>query len=310
MSRIERALHRSREAHAGSAENIGVTPEGTPEAELFVGPWDIGTETAGHASPTSAVAAPVTLVAAEPASTGNGAIALRQPASTRFHENIAEKVVGAEGLEAAALEQYRRLAGKLHQAQLDRRLNSVMVVSAVPGEGKTLTSTNLALTLSRSYKRRVLLIDADLRRPSIHDAFGLAVAPGLQEAIQNPVPGLLASAFEVAPGLAVLPAGRPTNDPLGALTSDKLKAIFAEARRTFDWVVVDTAPMAALSDAPALKDLVDGALLVISAGQTHFDLVERAVKTFGRDHFLGVVLNGVEAQEIDSAYGYSGYYAR
>ena len=69
----------------------------------------------------------------------------------------------------ASREQYRRLAATLHHAQAEHGLKVVMVASAVPGEGKTLTATNLALTLSESYQRRVLLIDADLRRPSLHD---------------------------------------------------------------------------------------------------------------------------------------------
>ena len=80
-----------------------------------------------------------------------------------------------------SVEQYRRLAGAVHGLQVDRGLKTLMVTSAVPNEGKTLTVTNLALTLSESYKRRVLLIDADLRRPSVHDLFRIPNTTGLAE---------------------------------------------------------------------------------------------------------------------------------
>ena len=305
MSRIENALNRSRAAQEPPA-GIGAVPKGTPEAELFVGPWEVGTESAAQ---PPAVPAGAPAEAAPASSTGR--IVVTRPSGLHHHENIEEKLVASGNPTAAAIEQYRRLAAKLHQAQVDRQLNSLMVVSAVSGEGKTLTSINLALTLSSSYKRRVLLVDADFRRPSLHEAFGLGITAGLQEAVLNPPEsGEMAFAFEVAPGVALLPAGKPTNDPLGALTAERMSTILAEAKRSFDWVIVDTAPLAALSDAHVLKDLVDGAVLVISAGHTHFELVERAVQTLGTDHILGVVLNGVQDQEIDAAYGYAGYYPR
>lgn len=312
MSRIERALNRAR-ASQEEAPGVGVVPEGTPEAELFVGPWEVSQEAAGPAPDRpGATAGDMVASAAGSASvaTQAGTLTLTPaPASARFRDDTIEKLVASNGPEAAAIEQYRRLAAKLHQAQMDRQLSAVMIVSAVPGEGKTLTSLNLALTLSRSYKRRVLLIDADLRRPSLHEVCGLEVERGLQEAVLTPSEsGELANAIELMPGLALLPAGRPTNDPMAVLTSPRMRAIIEAARRSFDWVLVDTAPMAALSDATVLKDVVDGALLVIAAGRTPFDVVDRAVTTLGHDHVLGVVLNGVEDREIAAAYGYSGYY--
>lgn len=317
MSRIESALNRAR-AEQEMAPGVGVVPEGTPEAELFVGPWEVDVEQIGTA-PAKQLPPPVETLAvgakeglpAAPQEPSTVLALSPAPRSWHFREDTVEKLVNAQGLEAAALEQYRRLAAKLHQAQLDRQMKTVMVVSAVPSEGKSLTSLNLALTLSRSYKRRVLLIDADLRRPSLHEMCGLQIERGLQEAVLSPAAdGELASAYQLTENLALLPAGRPTNDPLGVLTSPRMHAILAEARRTFDWVIVDTAPMAALSDATMLKGVVDGALLVVSAGKTPYELVDRAVQALGRDHILGVVLNGVESQEIDAAYGYANYYGR
>jgi protein-tyrosine kinase len=307
MSRIENALNRAR-ASQEDAPGIGVVPEGTPEAELFVGPWEVSVE------PTmSQKVEPETLpVQAAPRPTPVAArFEVTVAPSVSFREDAVEKLVAGTGPEPAAVEQYRRLAAKLHQAQLDRDLKAIMVVSAVQGEGKTLTSLNLGLTLTRSYNKRVLLIDADLRRPSLHEVLGLRVERGLQESVRSPMPsGPLATVYDVAPGLAVLPAGRPTNDPMGVLTSPRLRAIVEEARRGFDWVIVDTAPIAALPDAQVLKDIVDGALLVVSAGKTPFDLVDRSIQALGRDNILGVVLNGVSDQDISSAYGYTSYYTK
>src|SRR6185312_6713315 len=83
------------------------------------------------------------------------------------------KLIGTEGFSGAALEQYRKLAATLHHAQEDRGLKVVMTTSALPGEGKSLTAINLAMTLSESYRKRVLLVDADLRRPTVQRVFGL-----------------------------------------------------------------------------------------------------------------------------------------
>jgi capsular exopolysaccharide synthesis family protein len=305
MSRIESALNRARALQAGNPD-IGVVPDGTPEAELFVGPWDVNAE-----PPVPVADGTLAPAGADGLAPPSGSLRVASAGSTHFRDDVVEKLVAsASGPAAAAVEQYRRLAAKLHQAQIDRHMNAVMVVSAVPSEGKTLTSVNLALTLSRSYKKRVLLIDADLRRPSLHEVCGLHVERGLQECVLEPADGELATAFEVAPGLALLPAGRPTNDPMSVLTSPRMRAILDEARRTFDWVIVDTAPMAALSDAQVLKDAVDGALLVVSAGNTPFELVDRAVQALGRDRLLGVVLNGVSEDAIGAAYGYADYYGR
>lgn len=310
MSRIESALNRTRAAKEEAPE-IGVVPEGTPEAELFVGPWEVNPEPVASATVTADTGLATQPAAGTPAAVV-GSLTVSPAPPSHFREDAVEKLVASNGPTSTAVEQYRRLAAKLHQAQVDRDLKSLMVVSAVPAEGKTLTSINLAITLARSYKKRVLLIDADLRRPSLHEVLGLKVERGLQDAVLSPSDnGVLAVTYEIMPGLALLPAGTPTNDPMSVLTSPRMRAILDEARRTFDWVIVDTAPIAALPDAQVLKDGVDGALLVISAGSTPFDLVDRAVQSLGRDMVLGVVLNGVADTDIDAAYGYAaGYYGR
>lgn len=216
-----------------------------------------------------------------------------------------ERLVLNAELPALAVEQYRRLAATLHHVQEDRGVKRVIVTSAVANEGKTLTSTNLALTLSQSYARRVLLIDADLRRPRVNAVFGLPSGPGLSEALDRRDPGKLPLA-QVSSTLSVLPAGRATSDPMAALTSSRMAAILQEASEQFDWVIIDTPPVGLLSDARLVASMADLALVVIGASTTPAAAVQRAIDAVGRERVLGVVLN--RADEKLAAGGHYHYY--
>lgn len=206
-------------------------------------------------------------------------------------------------------EQYRRVAASLHHAQAVSGIKVVMVTSAVVGEGKTLTASNLAMTLSQSYQKEVLLVDADFRRPSVHAVFGIPTEPGLAESLTSEQSGKIRVRL-VSSRLGVLTGGRPTSDPIAALTSDRMRLLVQEARNTFDWIILDTPPVALLTDANLVSSMTDGALIVVKAGETSWDLVERAVHAVGRDRTLGVVLNRVTAQLPASGYyDYSNYYS-
>ncbi len=193
-------------------------------------------------------------------------------------------------------EQYRRLAASLHRLRSDG-LSIVMVASALPGEGKTLTAANLGLTFSQSYRREVLLIDADLRRPGLHKVFGLANEDGLTDMMAGAIERKL-TVRPVVPQLWLLPAGAPTADPMAALTSPRLKRVFAQAAESFDWVIVDTPAMNLLPDATLLASMVDGVLLVVKAGSTPCDPVRRLVEAIGRGRILGSVLNQANARVL------------
>jgi capsular exopolysaccharide synthesis family protein len=224
-----------------------------------------------------------------------------------FGSDAKGKVVVMPDVSPAAVEQYRRLAASLHHAQFERKMKVLMVTSASPGEGKTLTSTNLALTLSESYRRKVLLIDADLRRPSIHRVFALPNVLGLSDALKGEIDQRL-PVIQVSPNLTVLPAGRPDPDPMGSLTSDRMRRIVQEAAARFDWVIIDTPPVGFLSDANLLVAMVDAALFVVRAGKSPYKLVQRALDAIGRDGVLGVVLNAVDKNTDVAGHYYYGYY--
>lgn len=196
----------------------------------------------------------------------------------------------AAGGNPIAVEQYRRMASLLLKAQATHGLKVIMVTSALPGEGKSLTAANLALTLCRSYKRSTLLVDADLRRPSLHTVFRAPSGRGLSDYLNARNEGELTT-VSLYPNLTLLPAGAPTNDPMAGLSSARMKGVITSAAEHFEWVVIDTPPVTLLPDAHVLSSMVDGVVLVIEAAGTQFDDVTKAVETLGRERLLGVVLN-------------------
>jgi capsular exopolysaccharide synthesis family protein len=190
------------------------------------------------------------------------------------------------------VEQYRRLAAALHDAQSERGLRTVMITSARPQEGKTVTAINLALTLGKSYARRVLLTDADLRQPSVHEHLGMGNEIGLSEALHGDWREL--PLIEVSPLLTVLPAGQPEPNPLAALTSARMRVLLDECAARFDWVLLDAPPVGLLPDAQLLARLTQAVVFVIGAGSTPFPVVEKAIAELGRERIIGTVLNGLE----------------
>ncbi len=209
-------------------------------------------------------------------------------------------------MSAQSREQYRRLAATLHQAQALNGIKVVMITSALVAEGKTLTASNVALTLSQSYQKQVLLIDADLRRPSMQEVFGIPGGPGWQRGSRRTLESAV-PVHQVSPRLGILQAGRPTSDPIAALTSERMRRLIDEARKNFDWVILDTPPVALLTDASLVSSMTDGAVIVVRAGHTPYELVERAVAAIGRDRTLGVVLNQAEphSKEYYAKYPYA-----
>ena len=235
--------------------------------------------------------------------------AQEHPESTLFERidgRLNEKVVIDQNMSSSSREQYRRLAAVLHDAQSTTGLQVVMVASAVAGEGKTLTASNLALTFSESYRKRVLLIDGDLRRPTLHSVFRLDTASGLADGLMSTTDTKML-VRQVSTRLAVLPAGRPSADPMAGLTSERMKRLLDEARQSFDWVILDTPPVMLLPDAHLMASMVDGAVLVVRAASTPHELVRRATEAVGRSRILGVVLNRAEPSGQHDHYQYYGY---
>ena len=219
----------------------------------------------------------------------------------RFDDQLSEKVVLDRRMPAVCREQYRRLAAVLHDSQAAHQTKVVMVASALAGEGKTLTAANVALTLSHSYRKRVLLIDGDLRRPMMHKMFRIDTSCGLADGL-DPSAKAQIVVRRVTPTLALLPAGRPMADPMASLVSERMRQLIDEARELFDWIIIDTPPLVLLPDTNLLASIVDAALLVVKAESTPHAMVKRAMDAIGRSRVLGVVLNSSTVGPHDSYY--------
>ncbi len=287
MSRINEALRRTGE------------PNGTPAAEesqaLFQPAWTVSADdpSAGGHGTGGRESLGIETAQVEPATSG----AVLSFAST-WRARLAKPPDGDPGL----IEQFRRLAATLHQLQQTNGIRSVMVTSALPGDGKTLTALNLALVLAESYRYRVLLVDADLRRPSISSIADVGGGSGLSEVLRAATERKLVL-VPLTPKLTLLPAGQPIANSIEALTSPRMQQILDEATARFDWVILDAPPVGPAADARLLTQMVGGTLFVIHAGQTQHADVQKAIDSLGREQLLGVVLNGVEPSPHDGYYG-------
>jgi capsular exopolysaccharide synthesis family protein len=203
---------------------------------------------------------------------------------------------------SAAAEAYRSLAANVQFSSADGELHTIGITSAAAGEGKSTTVANLATALAEG-GRQVIAIDADLRRPGLHELFGVANGDGLSSM-------LLGSNSELplvdtpAPGVRLLTSGPLPSNPLEVLASPRLEHVLALASAQADFVLVDTAPAAVLADAAVLAPRLGGVLLVVSAGRTKRDLARRAREQLERVHanILGVVL--VDAKADAKLYRY------
>src|SRR5262249_48979887 len=255
--------------------------------------------------PAPAPAAPTPIVTAPVMLRPTPADGVREIGASGFRE----KLIVGDRMGPVAVEQYRRVAALLHNAQREHGTRVVMIASAVPGEGKTLTAVNLALTLSESYRRRVVLIDADLRRPTVHQLLGVHNNFGLTSVLKSEEDKKIrphrASEF-----LSVVPAGVPDPDPMSGLTSDRMRRVIPDAAGQCDWGIVDTPPVALLPDANLLAAFVDAAILVVGAGLTPLGAVQKAIEAIGRERVLGVVLNRISESNMSTSYEKHYHYGR
>lgn len=294
MSRIEEALRRA------------AVPTGTRGPHSLKEAPALGTEPTLAAYPQEAPAAGARPRRADSVPKAVPADPRYQRKLPSFPQAMNGKLVLSQA-PPVAVEEYRRLAGTLHELQAMQGTKTLMVTSTVPREGKSLTVTNLALTLSESYERRVLLIDADLRRPSLHETFGLRVTAGLSEGLKQDSGDL--PMVQLSEHLSFLPAGRVDSNPMAGLTSDRMHGLLKDAADAFDWVLLDAPPVGIMPDANLLARLTQGVIFVIAAGMTPYKLVEKAIGDIGRESIVGVVLNRIDPDSIPQNDYYQQYYA-
>lgn len=190
-------------------------------------------------------------------------------------------------------EDYRILRTNLRYSGIENPGGALLVTSANPGEGKTTTAANLAVAIAQSGKR-VILVDADLRRPGVHPLFGISNEVGLSSLFLEDGPTLeQAIQQSEVPNLRILPSGEPPPNPAELLDSKRMNEILLELRSEADMVVVDSPPLLVVADANILASRCSGAMLVVDSGRTRTDSARKVVESLTRSRvkILGMVLN-------------------
>lgn len=297
MSRIDDALRRAR----------GEQPEqAATDADIDM-PWQFADSPAAPPRASHPEQRPTSAPARVPEVARVDVKPLPEQVQRSVDDVPTARLVSAADANPVLIEQFRNLAAALNRLQTERTLKSLLVTSPAPGDGKSHVAVNLALTLSESYRRKVLLVDADMRRPTLHHLFHVSGAHGLLDALRaeaEDVPAVV----PVTGTLSLLPAGRPQANPVGDLSSGRMSRLIANAGSTYDWVIVDSPPAAGLADARIILETVDGAILVVRAAATRFAELQAATDALGPGRLLGVILNAVDPREIHREDYYGNYY--
>ncbi len=208
----------------------------------------------------------------------------------------------------SGMEEFRTLRSRLYQAREKQALSKLLVTSALPKEGKSFTSANLAQVIVRQHGRRALLIDADLRNPQLHNLLGAEPGPGLSEYLQSKADELAIIQQGPMENLFLIPAGRDIGNPTELVSNGRMKFLLSRLEVMFDWIIIDSPPAVLVSDAALLANYCDGVLLVVRSNNTPLDAARRAVQEFKERYVVGVVLNGMAPGVAPySQYYYSSY---
>ena len=201
-------------------------------------------------------------------------------------------------------EAVRLLGVRLRDLRRTHPLKTILITSTIPREGKSTISANLACSLAYGADERVLLIDGDLRRPSLAQIFGLSKTRGVSESIKEDN-GFETSIYRLEePGFWILPAGGTSRNPLELLQSHRLPEIMGKLAAAFDWIIVDSPPILPLADTSIWMRMTDGALLVTRQGTTEKQQLRKGLEVIDPHKLLGILMNGTTAS-IYSNYYYS-----
>ena len=239
---------------------------------------------------------------------------MKFPSFNRFKRNgvgpVPERVdllkVGEEDL--VFLEQFKALRSKLEYKLDMLEWKVIGVTSSIAGEGKTLTCAKLAVSLARTKRKAVLLVDADIRKADLSKGFGNSRHPGLTEYLLGAAAFTDIARKSSVPGLETVSSGSSVPAPADLLAGDAFRIFVEEARKRYDLVLLDTPPILPVADTMAMRDRLDGLIFVYRAGHTPLQMFQQATEEIGEKKILGVVLNGVEPKS-DRYYGkYYGHY--
>ena len=232
------------------------------------------------------------------------------------NSSIDEHVVSFHDSSSPIGEQYKMIRTNLQRLAVTKNYKTFAITSSINGEGKTVTSINLAISMAHDLDdKSILLIDADMRKGKMAGYLGINNTPGLSEILKGE---LEADAAFISPGinnLTVIPAGKVPRNPAELLASKKMQALLASFKTRFDYIIIDTPPVMPLTDACILGPIVDGIILVIQAGRTQRDIIQHAENRLHQAHAktLGYIMTNIEYHLPHYLYRYvqeySGEYA-
>jgi len=302
MSRIHDALKKAEQEKAA-----GITPEGVSQA----GPAASGFPESGLSGAAQAVAtgAPLGVGQADGASPLLKSI-LERCAQSSWNPDKKTLLFSDGQHPVFGAEEFRTLRSHLYMIRDRQRLQTLLITSALPKEGKTFIAGNLAQVIVRQPGRRVLLIDGDLRLSQMHQRLGAPSKPGLSDYLRGEADEFSVVQRGPIESLLFIAGGKVAPNPSELIANGRLKLLLQRLGPAFDWVIVDSPPAIPVSDAKLLADLCDGVLVVVHAGTTPYDLARKVCQEFREKRLLGVVLNCAEARSTYGSYYYYGGHAQ
>lgn len=212
------------------------------------------------------------------------------------------RIICATNPESAASEAFRLLAVRLRNLRRDRTLKRLLITSAMPQEGKSMVSANLACALAIAPKEKVLLIEGDIRRPSLTATFSLSGRSGLCQCLKDPArPESNISQLEGV-GIWILPAGSAIGNPLEVLQSRKMSTMLDQLASWFDWIIIDSPPVLPMADTSIWARMADGILLVARQGTTEKRALQKGLEALEPKKIVGAILNSCAISESDYYY--------
>jgi len=208
-------------------------------------------------------------------------------------------------------EKVKGLRAMVEQKADLQQLKLLGITSSIAGEGKTITCAQLGRSLASTGRKKVLLVDVDVRKADLTHGMGARRSPGLTEYLLGGATLQQILRATQVPNLSLIPSGIEVNSPADLLAGDKFKSFLQEIRSLYDTILLDTPPVLPVADTPTIRELTDGFLFVYRAGFTPYTMLRQAMEELGEKNVLGAVLNGVEVAS-DSYYKkyYGAYYHR
>jgi len=235
---------------------------------------------------------------------------LKVPAERVLHPvpTPEQRLVAMSDPDSHGAEMFRVLATRLAHMQQKRHLHKLLVTSSVVDEGKSVVAANLALTLARRPGEKVLLIEADLRRPTVSALFSTAQLRGISEWADDKL-RLEDSLYQIRElPVWLLASGHPIDEPLPLLESGRFAKMLEAVAQSFDWVLLDATPLLPMADSTSISRLCDGVLVVVRDGYTRKKVLNKALDTIDKNKLLGVVFNQASTLNVEYDRYYGAYY--